>query len=213
MKNQPHSHKSEIFTDSLRKEDLIRQYLPLVRTAMKIVSRETGLRTDNIELFENGVLGLVQALKTYRYDDRMPFMEYALHHIREYMKKSLPHCRRRDERKNFELLQFGQIEEREIMPEETEIPGEIAEPSGKAHDVMSFDQDPLTALLNDENRRMIEIALNRLPYAEKDVLRMTFYENLSPAHIAGRLGINASEVSALRSAGLRRLRRYILMHH
>lgn len=236
--------------EDLEKEDLIRQYLPMVKVAVRSAAKEAGCPVDPVELFENGILGLVHALQHYRYQDDCPFMEYALRHIRSHLARTLghrsnPHWRRlrkvrralemklgraphdweiaqrmkmpvasvrcaMERMAEVELLSLGQLEEPEVEPGDGEY---VMQPSGKAGDVMTFDRDPLTELLNDENARLIEIALNRLPHAEKDVLMKTFYENLEPAAIAGRMGITEHEVSLLRSAGLRRLRKHLMMHH
>ncbi len=209
MKSRHQSPGKKI--DEIQKEDLIRQYLPLVRRTMKRITKGTKPGVESVELFENGVLALVEALRTYRYEDSMPFSEYAEKFIGEAMMESLR--RNAQPRRPVEILPFTQLEDDGDWMDGMEVE-QPTPPSGKAADVIASDgSDPLTVLLNDESSRLIKIALNRLPHAEREVLQMTFYDNLSPSQMAKRMGISAEEVSALRNSGLRRLRKRLLMHH
>lgn len=209
MKPQHQSPRNRI--EEIQKEDLIRQYIPLVRRTMRDITKGVKPGVDTVELFENGVLALVEALKTYQYEDSMPFSEYAGRFVREAMMESLRRATRPE--RPVEILPFAQIEEDSDWMDQIEAE-EPAPPSGKAADVIAFDgRDPLTSLLSDESTRLIAIALNRLPHAERVVLQMTFYDNLSPSQMAKKLDISIEEISALRNAGLRRLRKRLLMHH
>ena len=103
----PQSQRSNRRMSESQKEDLIRQYLPLVRKTMRQFLRKVEQGSDKIEIFENGVLGLVQALETYSYEDNLSFPQYAERFIQEYISqglKALHSC-------PVDLLPFTQIEE------------------------------------------------------------------------------------------------------
>lgn len=65
-------------------------------------------------------------------------------------------------------------------------------------------QDPALATLED--RSTVEQALQRLPQREQSVLRMRFYQELSQAEVARRLGISQMHVSRLQRDALQRMR-------
>jgi RNA polymerase sigma-B factor len=60
-----------------------------------------------------------------------------------------------------------------------------------------------------EDRHTVEDALRRLPDREQTVLRMRYYEELSQAEIARRLGISQMHVSRIQREALRRLREVV----
>lgn len=208
MKSHPHPDRSSTRMSESQKEDLIRQYIPLVRKVIKQISKKLNDQESRIELFENGVLGLVRALETYSYEDQIPFPDYAEGYIRTFILEG----HKKNMSSPVEIVHFTQIEELSIASEENE---EIySPPSGKAHDILDFEtSDPLTCMLIDESSRLVDIAISRIPSLERQVIQMTFYENLSPAQIGRKLSISQKEVSELRTAALRRLRKHVLMHN
>ncbi|NMC61768.1 MAG: sigma-70 family RNA polymerase sigma factor [SAR324 cluster bacterium] len=208
MKNHPQSLSSKSKNTEFQKEDLIRQYMPLVKKTIRYFKKNLRPEVDRLELFENGVLGLVRALETYEYDDEVPFPLFAEYHIRNSIMSGLKLMKTPP----VEIMNFTQIEENPEAPDErTES---FSPPSGKAHDVLNFEAvDPLTCMLEDESSRLIAIALNKIPSAEAQVIRMTFYDNLSPAQISRRLSVSEVEVSQLRNSGLRRLRKHLLVQN
>lgn len=60
-----------------------------------------------------------------------------------------------------------------------------------------------------EDRRTVEVALQHLPEREQSVLRMRFYEELSQAEVARRLGISQMHVSRVQREALRRMKALI----
>ena len=208
--------KNAVNLNEIQKEELIRQYVPLIRKVISRLSHEVCASQDKLELFEYGVMGLVKALDNYKFDDRISFSEYAENHIREYIMHLLKKEKNPESpqgKKNIELVNFNQLEE-PLDEYGNSNDQEVEPPSGRVNEVLNFGgEDPLTHLLNDENSRLISIALNRLSQLQKECIRLTFYENMSLGEIAERFGLSEEQVSNLRNDGLRKLRQHLLMHH
>jgi RNA polymerase sigma-70 factor (ECF subfamily) len=66
--------------------------------------------------------------------------------------------------------------------------------------------DPLSALITDEERGQVRRALARLSAADRDILHLSFFEGLTPVEIAERLGEPALRIRKRKSRALRRLR-------
>jgi len=66
--------------------------------------------------------------------------------------------------------------------------------------------DPLADLQSDRNRGVVRSALGRLADADRDLLRMSYYESIDTAEVARRLGVTAGAVRVRRFRALHRLR-------
>jgi RNA polymerase sigma-70 factor (ECF subfamily) len=70
--------------------------------------------------------------------------------------------------------------------------------------------DPLTSLINTEERDRIRHALTQLSAGDRQILHLSFFEGLTPVEIAGRLGEPAPRIRKRKSRALSRLRRVFL---
>ena len=70
----------------------------------------------------------------------------------------------------------------------------------------SREASPLQSLAAEEERRAVHAALDSLPPHDRDLLRLCFFEGLSPAELALRLGEPGERVRKRKSRALRRLR-------
>lgn len=66
--------------------------------------------------------------------------------------------------------------------------------------------DPLGSLITAEERDQVRRALAQLAPGDRDILHLSFFEGLSPAEIAERLGEPALRIRKRKSRALRRLR-------
>jgi RNA polymerase sigma factor (sigma-70 family) len=64
-------------------------------------------------------------------------------------------------------------------------------------------------LVNKERVRAIMESLPRLPEAEREVLRLRFFEELPPREVAEKLGIPPAQVSRLQWRALDKLRQML----
>ena len=75
--------------------------------------------------------------------------------------------------------------------------------SSTRHDVQSLDMDVVQASDEDADVRRLDVerALDRLPVADQQVLRLILVEGCKPADLAVRLGISARRRSHAQAAG------------
>jgi RNA polymerase sigma-70 factor (ECF subfamily) len=66
--------------------------------------------------------------------------------------------------------------------------------------------DPVADIASDRNRSTVRKALAQLAEADRDLLRMSFYETLDTAEVARRLGVTAGALRVRRFRALQRLR-------
>lgn len=66
--------------------------------------------------------------------------------------------------------------------------------------------NPLSALIADEERNRVRRALAQLSAADHDILHLSFFDGLTPVEIAERLGEPALRIRKRKSRALRRLR-------
>lgn len=72
---------------------------------------------------------------------------------------------------------------------------------------LSSDPDALGALVSADERARVRTELARLPAADRELLRLCYFEGLTPGEIAGHLGEPAERVRKRKSRALERLRR------
>ncbi len=72
------------------------------------------------------------------------------------------------------------------------------------------DADPLTALINAEERDHVRSALTQLSAGDREILHLSFFEGLTPVEIAERLGEPPLRIRKRKSRALNRVRRALL---
>lgn len=68
-------------------------------------------------------------------------------------------------------------------------------------------EDPLAALVSAGERARLRAALGTLSSGDCEILRLSFFEGLTPGQLAGRLGEPSERVRKRKSRALERLRR------
>lgn len=66
--------------------------------------------------------------------------------------------------------------------------------------------DALTTLVSNEEQARVQSALQGLPPADRELLRLSFYEGLSPTELAERLGEPSTRLRKRKQRALERLR-------
>jgi RNA polymerase sigma-70 factor, ECF subfamily len=79
--------------------------------------------------------------------------------------------------------------------------------SASAAGHLSSDPDTLGALVSADERARVRTVLAGLPAADRELLRLCYFEGLTPGEIAGHLGEPAERVRKRKSRALERLRR------
>ena len=71
-------------------------------------------------------------------------------------------------------------------------------------------RDALSHAVSAEERDQVRTALGRLSNGDRDILHLSFFEGLTPAEVAERLGENSLRVRKRKSRALERLRQIFL---
>ena len=156
------------------------------RTALYLKIRMPWADLD--ELLQSGAIGMLEALKRYDTSHGVEFAAFAARRIRGAMIDSL---RRDGARRRGECqLDTEQVD------------------NASFHNGTSL-EDPLSHLLQADNRSALVVALQTLPLLEYQVLTLHFYEELNNREIAAVLDISEGYASRLRKRALTSLAVYL----
>jgi RNA polymerase sigma-70 factor (ECF subfamily) len=79
-------------------------------------------------------------------------------------------------------------------------------PDTAGSDPAAPDRDPLLELISAEEKARVNRLLGRLSAAEREVLRLSYFEGLTPSELAPRLGEPAPRIRKRKERALKRLR-------
>jgi RNA polymerase sigma-B factor len=207
------------------RQRLIEQQLPLVES----LARRYAHRGEQLEdLVQVGTIGLIKAVDRYEPARGVALTAFAVpnilgeikHHLRDrcgtirvprrYQEAG---ARMRSTRRQLaahlqrnpttaELAEAANLDESELAEamraEQARTPLSLTDagPAVSADEIFHASED----------RLLISRGLRSLPYQERLALRYRYYEDLSQAEIAGRLGISQTQASRLIASGLAKLR-------
>ena len=168
--------------DEAAHQKLTSSYQPLVfKTAVQFHMPEE----ITLELIQEGMVGLLEAVESYDYTKGVAFSLYAVHRIRGRMCDFMNREFSRDElsldRETAEGWSLA-----EFIPGLQLLPEEVAE----RHAVSS----------------RVSQAIERLPQKEKQVLQGIFLENKTPSVLAADIQVTPGHVYRLEKQGVRRIR-------
>ena len=168
--------------DEAAHQKLTSSYQPLVfKTAVQFHMPEE----ITLELIQEGMVGLLEAVESYDYTKGVAFSLYAVHRIRGRMCDFMNREFSRDElsldRETAEGWSLA-----EFIPGMQLLPEEVAE----RHAVSS----------------RVSQAIERLPQKEKQVLQGIFLENKTPSVLAADIQVTPGHVYRLEKQGVRRIR-------
>lgn len=180
------------------------------------------------DLYQEGVEGLLKAIK--RYDPKVgtKFSTYAGHcimgELRHYMRSESSYYKPgviKDLQYRVEQYVDNRLKETSEVPEISEIANALNLKVGAVTEVMkggmvSFDALDLTKIANQnlesfrlpiEDRLVLTQAINKLKDLQKKVIIMLFFRDMTQEEAATKLGINQRKVSRLKEKGLEELRK------
>ena len=168
--------------DEAAHQKLTSSYQPLVfKTAVQFHMPEE----ITLELIQEGMVGLLEAVESYDYTKGVAFSLYAVHRIRGRMCDFMNREFSRDElsldRETAEGWSLA-----EFIPGMQLLPEEVAE----RHAVSS----------------RVSQAIERLPQKEKQVLQGIFLENKTPSVLAADIKVTPGHIYRLEKQGVRRIR-------
>lgn len=200
------------------RKDLIVFYLPVVDRLAKAIAR--SMRRVNWEdLRQDGAIGLIKAITNFHFDRGVPFRAYATKYIRGAIFDSPELTRdmsRQDEaiyrkvrRAEDSLTKtLGRNPTPEEIAEKTKLTIEqirnafaargLANPEEFTDDQDFRSSGGGTDSSRRDSRILLEEVLAHLPEPDKTIIRLHYFEDLSPEKIAEKLLIIPTEVTLIR---------------
>ena len=220
--------------DKGERDRLVVDNMPLV---WSMVGRFSSSGKDKEELFQIGMIGLMQAIDRFDTTYDVRFSTYAvpliLGEIRRFLRDDNPIKVSRtiaEHRKQIQTLQQGQedisvdqIVEKTGLPREDVVLAmasarpvtsiyETAYDSGESQvlvvDQLEGKEKPMEEEVVEE--QILALAMQALSAEEKRLIQMRFFENMTQTEIAGRLGMTQVQVSRREKKILQKMREFIL---
>ena len=168
--------------DEAAHQKLTSSYQPLVfKTAVQFHMPEE----ITLELIQEGMVGLLEAVESYDYTKGVAFRLYAVHRIRGRM------C---------------DFMNREFSRDELSLDRETAEGWSLAEFIPGLQLLPEEVVERHAVSDRVSQAIDRLPQKEKQVLQGIFLENKTPSVLAADIKVTPGHIYRLEKQGVRRIR-------
>lgn len=220
--------------DKGERDRLVVDNMPLV---WSMVGRFSSSGKDKEELFQIGMIGLMQAIDRFDTTYDVRFSTYAvpliLGGIRRFLRDDNPIKVSRtiaEHRKQIQTLQQGQedisvdqiVEKTGLTREDVVLAMASARPVTSIYET-AYDSGESQVLLVDQlegkekpmeeevlEEQILALAMQALSAEEKNLIQMRFFENMTQTEIAGRLGMTQVQVSRREKKILQKMREFIL---
>ena len=220
--------------DKGERDRLVVDNMPLV---WSMVGRFSSSGKDKEELFQIGMIGLMQAIDRFDTTYDVRFSTYAvpliLGEIRRFLRDDNPIKVSRtiaEHRKQIQTLQQGQedisvdqiVEKTGLTREDVVLAMASARPVTSIYET-AYDSGESQVLLVDQlegkekpmeeevlEEQILALAMQALSAEEKNLIQMRFFENMTQTEIAGRLGMTQVQVSRREKKILQKMRESIL---
>ena len=220
--------------DKGERDRLVVDNMPLV---WSMVGRFSSSGKDKEELFQIGMIGLMQAIDRFDTTYDVRFSTYAvpliLGEIRRFLRDDNPIKVSRtiaEHRKQIQTLQQGQedisvdqiVEKTGLTREDVVLAMASARPVTSIYET-AYDSGESQVLLVDQlegkekpmeeevlEEQILALAMQALSAEEKNLIQMRFFENMTQTEIAGRLGMTQVQVSRREKKILQKRREFIL---
>ncbi|MFN7934952.1 MAG: sigma-70 family RNA polymerase sigma factor [Bryobacteraceae bacterium] len=194
--------------DPLSEPNLTRS-LNLVKAIASEIQRKLPRSVEFDDLYQNGVLGLMEAVKKYDGSKGVPFMPYARFRIRGAILDGL---RKADQLSRHHRKLAKLAAETDAMPAPITIsasaprlPGGSESNSIEANLPADPMHSPYHQFQGEQSRRLLNSALDELPERYRHMMHLLFHEGLRASEVARRFQVNESRVSQMRGTALRRI--------
>lgn len=220
--------------DKGERDRLVVDNMPLV---WSMVGRFSSSGKDKEELFQIGMIGLMQAIDRFDTTYDVRFSTYAvpliLGEIRRFLRDDNPIKVSRtiaEHRKQIQTLQQGQedisvdqiVEKTGLTREDVVLAMASARPVTSIYET-AYDSGESQVLVVDQlegkekpmeeevvEEQILALAMQALSAEEKRLIQMRFFENMTQTEIAGRLGMTQAQVSRREKKILQKMREFIL---
>lgn len=220
--------------DKGERDRLVVDNMPLV---WSMVGRFSSSGKDKEELFQIGMIGLMQAIDRFDTTYDVRFSTYAvpliLGEIRRFLRDDNPIKVSRtiaEHRKQIQTIQQGQedisvdqiVEKTGLTREDVVLAMASARPVTSIYET-AYDSGESQVLVVDQlegkekpmeeevvEEQILALAMQALSAEEKRLIQMRFFENMTQTEIAGRLGMTQVQVSRREKKILQKMREFIL---
>ena len=168
--------------DEAAHQKLTSSYQPLV---FKMAVQFHMPEEITLELIQEGMVGLLEAVESYDYTKGVAFSLYAVHRIRGRM------C---------------DFMNREFSRDELSLDRETAEGWSLAEFIPGLQLLPEEVVERHAVSDRVSQAIDRLPQKEKQVLQGIFLENKTPSVLAADIKVTPGHIYRLEKQGVRRIR-------
>ncbi|MFW6009372.1 MAG: sigma-70 family RNA polymerase sigma factor [archaeon] len=227
------------FHDKYAFEKLLLSYLHIVKYQADNLELILPSFIDKDDLYSNGILGLIDAMKKFNISKNIRFITYASLRVRGTMldclrkQDLLPHSLRKKAKKIKNMKEKLQNElnrkpSLDELSEKLEMPKEkILEINNKINtfecvsiyaeindtsildSLESNEETPDEKIQNHEKEKIVINALNKLEERDKKIIYLIYYQELNQAEVAKILGLSAARVSQLHKNIVKKIKKQI----
>lgn len=196
--------ESEIPEDEsgAQRDGIVLQQLKLVKALAAEIYRRLPIAVDLNDLFQAGVVGLLDAVETYDRSKNIAFDSYARSFIKGTIFDSLRHL---DFAGNAGIQARAAIPVRHRARTTSALAPHHGSPAGTPDVAADPESQPDRICERNELRRTLARAMERLPRSYRKVLILHYDENLTMKHIGGLLGVSAGRISQIRIKALHKM--------
>ena len=185
-------------------KDLIKRYLPLVRSIVDRIKLSVPAHIDADDLYSVGITGLIAAVRKFDPEQGATFAGYAAMRIRGAILDEL----RRSEW--CPRPRLARVHSPMIEPVVKPDPKSNDSGSVSLHDLLRDDQS--TAESSLEKAELLQLLTQRiaeLPDVPKKILAMYYFENMTLANIASIFGLTESRICQIHAQTILSLRDHL----
>lgn len=214
-------------------KDQLTQHLPFVRRVAKRVHRQMHPPLEVEDLVSYGMLGLSEAVKRYSPDQGIPFESFAHYRVRGAILEGISeHCpvsrhvhrRLKMARRGTDYMEgvardLGSSAPRTAARDATMLAStvrdlaaiytvaQLAHPERSAETDLEFEDPSARAAAEEEaSNAQLRQFVDRLPEAQRDLVRLYYFEDLTLEQVGRKLGYKKSWACKLHKSALARLR-------
>lgn len=189
-------------------EENLSKHLNLVKAMAREIHRRLPRSVEYDDLYQNGVLGLMEAVKKFDSSKRVPFTLYAKFRIRGAILDGLRSSDRltRSHRRTVKSEEMdGNTGPVTISASAPRVADGDESTSIEANLRSNEADSPYRMFQAQEVRELLDEAMEDLPDRHRRMMHLLFHEGLRASEVAERFQVNESRISQMRGSAIRRI--------